>query len=188
MPKKIDINQLIKKAKEKNEKAFNVLLNTYWSDIYRFQLSKNKTEDDAEDITIKTFSRAFDKIHLYNEKYNFKTWLLTISNHIFIDYLRKQKPEVVSIDKKEFKAHLIFDDTPTAEDQLIIKQNLAELLFCIKKLKPHYQEVINLRYFSEMSYIEIAETLKEPIGNVKVKLLRARRLLADIIKKNKRIV
>lgn len=185
MVKNSDISTLITKAKEKDQKAFNALLNTYWSDIYRFQLSKTKDEDEAEDITIKTFSKAFNKIHLYNNKYNFKTWLISISKNIFLDHLRKQKAEIISINKKESKAHLIFDDTPSAEDQLIIEQNLAELLHYLKQLKPHYQEVINLRFFREMSYLEIADTLNEPIGNIKVKLLRAKNLLANIIKKNR---
>ncbi|MEL6976489.1 MAG: sigma factor-like helix-turn-helix DNA-binding protein, partial [Bacteroidota bacterium] len=56
------------------------------------------------------------------------------------------------------------------------------LLRDIKKLKPHYQKVINLRYFNEMSLAEIATELDEPINNIKVKLLRARKLLAEIIK------
>ena len=66
---------------------------------------------------------------------------------------------------------------------MIQEQNLAELLRFIKQLKPHYQDVINLRYFQEMSYNEISETLEEPLNNVKVRLLRARKLLAEIITK-----
>jgi RNA polymerase sigma-70 factor (ECF subfamily) len=54
----------------------------------------------------------------------------------------------------------------------------------IKILKPHYQEVIQLRYFQEMSYQEIANTIDEPLNNVKIKLLRAKKLLAEIIEKN----
>ena len=77
--KTTDIENWIEKAKQKDEKAFNTLLNTYWSDVYRFQFSKTDNENEAEDITIKTFSRAFEKIHLYNERYNFKTWLISIS-------------------------------------------------------------------------------------------------------------
>ncbi len=77
----------------------------------------------------------------------------------------------------------IIDDSPTPEDKIITEQNLAKLLRDIKKLKPHYQEVINLRYFQELSYKEISEELKEPINNVKVKLLRAKKLLAAIITK-----
>lgn len=184
--KNSDITELIEKAKEKDQKAFNALLNTYWSDVFRFQLSKAENEDEAEDITIKTFSRAFDKIHLYNDRYNFKTWLISISKNIFLDHLRKQRSDVISINKKESEAYKIFDESPSAEDQLIIEQNLAQLLNYIKQLKPHYQEIINLRYFREMSYKEMSETLNEPLSNIKVKLLRAKKLLAEIIEKSSR--
>ncbi len=180
--KNIDISNLIEKARDKDEKAFNTLLNTYWSDVYRFQFSKTENEDEAEDITIKTFSKAFDKIHLYNERYNFKTWLISISKNIFLDHLRKQRTDTISINKKESEAYKISDETPSAEDQLIIEQNLAQLLNYLKQLKPHYQEIINLRYFREMSYKEIADTLNEPMSNIKVKLLRAKKLLSEIIK------
>ena len=71
------------------------------------------------------------------------------------------------------------------EDQLIQEQNLADLLRDIKKLKPHYQTVINLRYFNELSYADIAAKLNEPINSVKVKLLRAKKLLSEIIKARK---
>lgn len=179
--KNTDIEILVEKAKQKDQAAFNALLNTYWSDVYRFQLSKVDSEDEAEDITIKTFSRAFDKIYLYNSKYNFKTWLISISKNIFLDYLRQQRNETISINKKESEAYKIFDETPSAEDQLIIEQNLAQLLLHLKKLKPHYQEIINLRYFREMTYKEMAEKLNEPMSNIKVKLLRAKKLLAEII-------
>lgn len=179
-----DIADLIEKARKKDQKAFNTLLNTYWSDVYRFQLLKTEDEDEAEDITIQTFSKAFDKINLYNESYNFKTWLISISKNIFLDHLRKQRTETISIDKKESEAYKIFDESPSAEDQLIIDQNLAQLLNYLKQLKPHYQEIINLRYFREMSYKEMAEVLNEPIGNIKIKLSRAKKLLAEIIKKS----
>ena len=85
--------------------------------------------------------------------------------------------------KDEDRVYRVPDENPTPEDALIKKQNLAQLLQYIKMLKPHYQEMINLRYFQEMSYKEMEATLKEPMNNVKVKLLRARRLLADIIQK-----
>lgn len=178
---KADIAEIIEKAKEKNQNAFNVLLNTYWSDVYRFQMSKTENEDDAEDITIKTFAKAFHKIHLYNESYNFKTWLISISKNIFIDHIRKQRKDTISINKKSSEAYKISDKSPSAEDQLINEQNLAELLSYIKLLKPHYQEVINLRYFQELSYKEISEKLDEPLNNVKIKLLRAKKILAELI-------
>ena len=75
----------------------------------------------------------------------------------------------------------VADQTPTQEDVLITEQNLVELLALMKMLKPIYREVLNLRYFQEMSYQDIADQLDEPLTNVKVRLLRAKKLLAESI-------
>ncbi len=182
----MEIEDAIKKAKQNNQKAFNFLLDEFWDSVYGFQLKRIKNENDAEDITIQTFSRAFDRINTYNEQYAFKTWLITISKNIHIDLLRKAKSSINSkiTDHEDDTVYKVADESPTPEDKLITEQNLAKLLRDIKKLKPHYQEVINLRYFQELSYKEISEELEEPMNNVKVKLLRAKKLLAEIIKKD----
>lgn len=185
MEKNSEIDTLIQEAKSGSQRAYNKLLNIYWLDVYRFQLSKWQDDDDAEDVTIKTFARAFDRIETYNDQYKFKTWLITISNNIFIDEYRKKKTETVSINKKESEAMKITDEEPSPADQLINQQNLAQLKAFIKRLKPHYQEVINLRYFHDLSYKEISEEINEPLNNVKVKLLRARKLLSEIISDQK---
>ena len=180
----MEIKDAINKAKQNDQIAFNFLLDTFWNDVYAFQLKRTQNENDAEDITIQTFSKAFDKISTYNEDYQFKTWLITISKNIHIDLIRKQKKTIRNTSKDNEESYLeIIDDSPSPEDKIITEQNLAKLLRDIKKLKPHYQEVINLRYFQELSYKEISEELKEPINNVKVKLLRAKKLLAAIITK-----
>jgi RNA polymerase sigma factor (sigma-70 family) len=180
----LEIKDAIKKAKENEQIAFKFLLDTFWNDVYGFQLKRTQNENDTEDITIQTFSKAFDKIKTYNEEYKFKTWLITISKNIHIDLVRKQKKSIRNTSKdNEHHYFDIVDDSPTPEDKIITEQNLAKLLRDIKNLKPHYQEVINLRYFQELSYKEISEELKEPINNVKVKLLRAKKLLAAIITK-----
>jgi RNA polymerase sigma-70 factor (ECF subfamily) len=177
----------IEKAKEGKQSAYNFLLNTFWNEVYRFQLKRTNDEYEAEEITIQTFSKAFDKIGTYKEQYKFSTWLITISKNIHIDLIRKRESSIRSqITRKEDGVYKIPDENPTPEDALIKEQNLAQLLRYIKMLKPHYQEMINLRYFQEMSYKEMAQTLDEPMNNVKVKLLRARRLLADIIQKVER--
>jgi RNA polymerase sigma-70 factor (ECF subfamily) len=175
----------IKRAKQGNQIAFSTLLDSFWNEVYGFQLKRTQNENDAEDITIQTFSRAFDKINLYDTSYEFKTWLITISKNIHIDLVRKRKREVMETDGSNDAITKVLDDAPTAEDQLITEQNLATLLQYIKKLKPHYQEVINLRYFNELSYADIANELNEPINNVKVKLLRAKKLLAEVITNRK---
>lgn len=176
----------IHRAKNGEQAAFNFLLDYYWNDVYGFQLKRVKDEYEAEDITIETFSKAFDKIKSFDEKYTFGTWLITISKNIQIDKSRKKNASIYikTTDTSDEHIKKIIDHNPTPEDKLITEQHLAELLRYIKDLKPHYQEVINLRYFQEMSYNEIANTLDESLSNVKIKLLRARKLLAEIITQN----
>lgn len=176
------LQHIIEKAKEGNQSAYKTLLNQFWKDVYNYQFSKIGNEDEAEDIAIKSFAKAFDKLNTFDSNYNFKTWLITISRNIYIDHLRKEKKATISIHKKD-NVYDIKDDTPSAEDNIITEQNLATLLAYIKRLKPHYRRVIQLRFFQEMSYKEISEELNEPMSNVKVKLLRAKKLLAEIIKK-----
>ncbi|GAA3624485.1 RNA polymerase sigma factor [Flavivirga jejuensis] len=180
----MEINEAIQRAKENDQKAFNYLLDIFWDDVYGFQLKRIQNENDAEDITIQTFSKAFDKIETFDNAFKFKTWLITISKNIHIDLLRKEKNSIAQVtSKSDSDIFQILDESPSPEDKLITEQHLAKLLRDIKKLKPHYQEIINLRYFQELSYKEISKELDEPINNVKVKLLRAKKLLAEIIRK-----
>ena len=173
-------------AKNGDQASFRYLLNLFWTDVYNYQLKRTKSENDAEDITIQTFSKAFDKLHTFDEKYTFKTWLITISKNIHIDLLRKKNTSIYSetSEEQQEKVYLVVDENPTPEDKIIGEQNLAALQRDIKQLKPKYQEVIQLRYFQELTYKEISEQIKEPMNNVKVKLLRAKKLLAAIIKRS----
>lgn len=181
--KRIQTN--IEKAKKGDQVAFTFLLDYYWNEVYGFMLKRTENETDAEDIAIETFAKAFDKIAVYNPEYGFNTWLIAIAKNVHIDMLRKKKSSlfVEITDEEDQQAYTVADSTPTVEDQLIKDQNLSSLLDCIKQLKPQYQEVIQLRYFQELSYQEIAEQLNEPLNNVKIKLLRAKKLLAEIIRK-----
>lgn len=179
----MEINSQIEKAKKGDQTAFTFLLDRYWNEVYGFMLKRTENETDSEDITIETFSKAFDKIATYNPEFQFNTWLIAIAKNVHIDLLRKKKSTYLLeiTDEEDRQAYNIADSSPSAEDVLITEQNLSRLLEFIKELKPHYQEVIQLRYFQEMSYQEIAEQLKEPLSNVKIKLLRAKKLLAEII-------
>ncbi len=179
----MEINKQIEKAKKGNQVAFTFLLNYYWNEVYGFMLKRTENETTAEDITIETFSKAFDKIATYNSEYQFNTWLISIAKNVHIDLIRKKKSSlfIEITDEQDQTAYNVADTTPSAEDVLITEQNLSQLLQFIKELKPHYQEVIQLRYFQEMSYQEIANKINEPLSNVKIKLLRAKKLLSEII-------
>ncbi|OAB76180.1 RNA polymerase sigma factor [Cochleicola gelatinilyticus] len=173
----------IQQAKLGKQSAFKFLLDHYWNEVFGFQLKRVNNEYEAEDISIETFAKAFDKIESFNETYTFSTWLVAISKNIQIDKSRKKNALLYAhvTDTSEEHLQKIVDHAPSPEDKLIGEQNLAELLRFIKQLKTPYQEVINLRYFNEMSYKEISEALDEPLNNIKVRLLRARKLLAEII-------
>lgn len=181
----MEIKSYIEKAKQGDQVAFTFLLDHYWNEVYGFMLKRTENETDAEDIAIETFSKAFDKITTYNPEFQFNTWLIAIAKNVHIDLLRKKKSSlfIEITDKEDQQAYNVADTSPSIEDALITEQNLSRLLLYIKELKPHYQEVIQLRYFQEMSYQEIAEKIGEPLNNVKVKLLRAKKLLAEIIQK-----
>ena len=181
---KNSLKSTIERAKSGNQIAFSILLDTYWNAVYSFQLIRVKNENDAEDITIQTFSKAFDKLDSYDDSYEFKTWLITISKNLYVDFIRKNKRNVLENTdyRKNDTIKKVLDNAPSAEDILITEQNLTRLLQCVKKLKPRYQEVINLRYFSDLSYVDIAKELNESVNNVKVKLLRAKKILAEGIK------
>lgn len=180
-----NIQQHIEKAKKGDQVAFTFLLDFFWNEVYGFMLKRTENEADTEDIVIETFAKAFDRISTYNPEYAFNTWLIAIAKNVHIDLLRKKRSSlfVEITDEEDQQAYNVADSSPSPEDKLIKEQNLSSLLECIKKLKPQYQEVIQLRYFQEMSYQEIADQLTEPLNNVKVKLLRAKKLLSEIITK-----
>lgn len=177
------IIKFIQKAKQGDQVAFTFLLDYYWNEVYGYMLKRTENETDTDDIVIETFAKAFDKIATYNPEFGFNTWLITIAKNVHIDMLRKKKSTLFLeiTDEEDSIANQVLDDTPTVEDTIITEQNLSKLLQQIKQLKPAYQEVIQLRYFQEMSYQEMAEQLNEPLNNIKIKLLRAKKLLAEII-------
>lgn len=179
------IQKNIEKAKKGDQVAFTFLLDFFWNEVFGYMLKRTENEADTDDIVIETFAKAFDKIATYNSEFGFNTWLIAIAKNVHIDMLRKKKTSLfLDINNNDDnQAYQIIDETPSAEDDIITEQNLSQLLGYIKELKPAYQEVIQLRYFQEMSYLDIAETLEEPLNNIKVKLLRAKKLLAEIISK-----
>jgi len=146
-------------------------------------LKRTENETNAEDITIETFSKAFDKIASYNPEFQFNTWLIAIAKNVHIDLLRKKKSGlfIEITDDENQQAYNIADTTPSAEDELITEQNLSQLLQFIKDLKPHYQEVIQLRYFQEMSYQEIADSPGRPNGAVGSRIARGRGALRKML-------
>ena len=173
-----DFQNLISESKKGKQAAQTALMNLYWDKIYYFIFSKIKNEADAEDITIRTFTKVFRKLKLYNSDFDFITWVRAIAYNTMIDHIR-QKPELnISLDN-EFTSLEIEAAMPTPEQYFIIKQDNRKLMQAIKNLPEIYQEVIQLRFLEEKTYKDIADELKLTMSNVKVRLLRARKLLEE---------
>ena len=86
----------IEKAKKGKQGAFKFLLDYFWNEVFGFQMKRVRNEHEAEDITIETFAKAFDKIETFDENYTFSTWLITISKNIQIDKTRKKNASIYS--------------------------------------------------------------------------------------------
>ena len=171
----------IKLAQDGDQHAFRYLLEFFWNDVYGFMLQRTQNENEAEDLTIRCFGKAFEKIMTYNQAYGFKTWLTTIAKNLHIDRIRKKSNTNITMGATQEVAQKIADSAPSPEDDLIRKQRLETLLNTIKNLKPRYREVIQLKYLQELSIKQMAEKLNSSESTVKVKLMRARKLLAEIL-------
>tara|TARA_B100001059_G_C17794375_1_gene562125 strand:- start:549 stop:1139 length:591 start_codon:yes stop_codon:yes gene_type:complete len=177
---------LVNKAILGDQKAFSDLMTFYWPTIEGFFAVKLSSKEDVEDLSIATFSKAFDKIKSYNSSYAFSTWIQTIATNSLIDFFRKKEQKTISIDadvkNEKGNPHEIEDLDTNPELNFIQQQKNKQLFSLVEKLKPHYRELIVLRYLEELSYDEIAQKLNIPLGSVKAKLFRARDLLLKILK------
>lgn len=193
--KKIDDRDLIMRIQLKNDQlAYAALLNKYNKSLYFTVLKIVNNRDDAEDITMHAFSKAFSNLDAYDHKFAFTTWLFKIGTNAAIDFLRKKRLETTSLDKNFNSedsesggtnfSHYIADDNPDPEEEMILAQRSDMLGELIGQLPQKYKELLLLRYFEELKYEEIAERLSLPVGTVKVRLSRAKDLLAEIVSDN----
>lgn len=175
-----DEERIIREAREDKEK-FSVLYEHYVSQIYYFLLSRIHNEDLAEDLTSMTFAKVLEKLHKYNTG-NFRAWLYRIANNTMIDYIRKNKRLVNEEDDAlEFFANQTPSEELSLDDELDRKMQLNRVKLAIAELPDEYQEILNLRYFSDLSNKEIADSLDCRENNVAVKLHRGLKKLNDIL-------
>jgi RNA polymerase sigma-70 factor (ECF subfamily) len=190
-PKALRDYKLICLALDKGDrKAYAELMSNYKDSIYFMLLKMTNNQDDAEDLTIEAFGKAFEKLYQYTPDYAFSTWLFKIASNNCIDFIRKKKKNIISFDKSknekgedltnEFSA-----ETFNPEEELIRKQKKEVIRDIVNKIKPRYRTLIELRYFKELSYDEITKELNIPLGTVKAQLFRARFFLYNILKHSK---
>jgi RNA polymerase sigma-70 factor (ECF subfamily) len=177
---------LVQSATRGDQKAYAELMGRYRDAIYYMLLKMVNNSSDAEDLTIEAFGKAFKNIQQYTPNYAFSTWLFKIATNNCIDFIRKKKATTISLDQNDNDD----DKAPTdimapvldPEEAMIKGQKQKMMREIVSKLKPRYRKLIELRYFKEFSYEEIAVELELPIGTVKAQLFRARELLFNILK------
>ena len=180
--------KLVQKAlKKSDQKAYAELMGRYKDTIFFMLLKMVKDKDDADDLTIEAFGKAFRNLHQYTPDYAFSTWLFKIATNNCIDFIRRRKV-AVSLDRTYETAEgdevsmEPRSDFLNPEEKAIKKQKIKLMQSVVEKLQPRYRTLVELRYFQEKSYEEIATELDLPIGTVKAQLFRARDLLYNTLR------
>jgi len=176
---------------EGDQKAYAELMKNYRDALYYMLLKMTNNPNDAEDLTLEAFGKAFKNLHQYTPDYAFSTWLFKIASNNCIDFIRRKKKRQNTIDQyvdgeeQGDASGNIPSKGPDPEEKFIKKQKIHLMREVIDKLKPHYRTLIELRYYRELSYEEISEMLSLPLGTVKAQLFRAREFLYNILKNSK---
>jgi len=177
---------LVEAALAGEEKAFAKLMSRYKDAIYFMLLKMVNNKNDAEDLTLEAFGKAFKNLHQYSPNYAFSTWLFKIATNNCIDFLRKRRGVYISIEPNQENGDndspiKLRSTEPDPEEKLIRIQKAFLMRKIVRQLKPRYRILVELRYFSEFSYEEIAKELNLPLGTVKAQLFRAREMLFKLI-------
>ena len=179
--------ELVEQAKKGDQQSYAELLGRYRDAIYFMLLKMVNSPIDAEDLTIEAFGKAFKNIDQYAPNFAFSTWLFKIATNNCIDFIRKKRGNLISLDQTVdgeeslTPSSLIQSDSLDPEAYMINQQKVKMMREIVSKLKPRYRNLVELRYFKEYSYEEIALELDLPIGTVKAQLFRARELLLNIL-------
>src|SRR5690554_3933625 len=193
--KAIEDFELIDRAvKEKDQQAYATLMKRYKKAVYFMILKMIRDADDAEDLTMEAFAKAFRNLHKFKKDYTFSTWLFRIATNNAIDFIRKKKLKTMSLnntltDDGGNAVNIdVEDDDNNPQDEYIRTQRIEMVRIFVDKLPAKYRKLVKLRYFDELSYDEIAQELDKPLGTVKAQLHRSRELLYEIAQgKNKHI-
>lgn len=186
-----DFGLIDKATGQGDEKAFAELMERYKKPVYHMILKMVRNVDDAEDLTIEAFAKAFKNLHKFKKDFTFSTWLFRIATNNTIDFIRKKKLETYSLntsfsdDSGDAVTIDVEDKNLTPDEETIKTQKIQLVRMFVSKLPAKYQRLVRLRYFDELSYEEIAREIEAPLGTVKAQLHRARELMYDLVKEKR---
>jgi RNA polymerase sigma-70 factor (ECF subfamily) len=176
---------------DKDQRAYTELMGRYKDSVFYMLLKMVNNSDDAEDLTIETFSKAFKRLDQYTPQFAFSTWLFKIASNHSIDFIRKKRIRAISIDQgysnEDGETYVIpvKEESLDPEESMQKDERIQRMRDVVEKLKPRYKRLVELRYFEEKSYEEISEILELPLGTVKAQLFRARDFMFELMKTTK---
>ncbi len=180
---------VVQKAILGDQRAYAILMDRYRSSIFHMMLKMVNNREDADDLTLEAFGKAFNKLPSYTPRYAFSTWLFKIAINNCIDFIRKKRMQLLSIDDpiepnsdQDYSSNLKAE-TLDPEEMYIRDQRLLLMRHMLTKLSHKYRLMIELRFFEELSYDEIARELDIPLGTVKAQLFRAKEILYNMLQK-----
>ena len=180
-PTKLEDIALVELALQRDQGAFALLLEKYRGSLIAHIMKYVGVLEDAEDICQRSFEKAFMNIDRYNSQYAFSTWLYNIAQNEAIDHLRRSRASINSVPISEEREALDVMAASTPEDEFIIDQAVHELISGIQSLPASYREVAELRFIKDYAYEDIARSLGLPLGTVKTRISRARKMLEKIV-------
>jgi RNA polymerase sigma factor (sigma-70 family) len=189
---KHDYALILRATEESDQKAYAELMERYRDSIFHLCRKMVFNDDAADDLTIETFGKAFQRLNQYTPAFAFSTWLFKIASNHCIDFIRKKRINALSLDRglaTEEGGNIQFtikDDAPDPIETLEKKQRVEKMRLVVSELKPRYRKLVELRYFEEYSYDEIALELDLPLGTVKAQLYRARDILTSVMESSKK--
>ncbi len=179
--------ELIGRVQDGDSTAFEHLFNRYRDSIYQLYMQRTGGNVDVTNYLLQeTFVKVYLNLQRYSSRFTFGQWVYTIARNTFIDYTRRRRDDTVSIDYVGEGIGVSGSlGGPTPEEHLITHQSQVQLEGLLAKMSPRYRELIELRFFREFSYEEIAAKLSLPMGTVKTQIHRAREQLCRFITENK---
>lgn len=164
--------QLAVRAAEGSLEAFGELVRRFEVRLFNFLLRRTASRADAEDLTQEAFIRAWERIHRYEAKWRFSTWLFTIAARLAVSHHRKRRPTLRWVGDEE-------ESPPAPERDEEIASGARLWALAGRVLTPEQHTGLWLRYAEDMSIEEIAVVLRKSGVGVRVMLFRARQVLAE---------
>ncbi len=177
-------SELITSALNNDQKAFSVLIDKYYQYTYNNVLKIVKNEFEAEDLTTEAFEKAFNNLDKYVPTHSFRSWLQSVAHNHSIDFIRKKGRQSKIIKNGGQNYELLTERCQdlNSEELIIKEETFEQLRLAISKLKQKHRDVIEKRYFCELSYEELATELDIPLSAVKMRLFHAKQLLKEMLK------